>query len=235
MNEIATLGKFERLMRVFSPATYHVNRTIELLSRDVSHEEILSTIPQGTSDSWNEISTIHKVVVAHDLERAFNWLYLVTEMISAAGDTCSTDFLRGAYLGVLSAGVWLDEEKSDVEFRRSILEKLAMSIVRSDLSTRRFDENPKFDRQLSNAISTFVSCPRIRKKPYYTSNEEQFLTERLKSAEDALRCIANARIPDPLDPLKTLFVKRLAQAVFSNYSPLKMCQIIAGTQKPEVL
>lgn len=100
-------------------------RLLETSSYDQALAELLET-EKFSDEEWKAAARTHHLVVAWRPETAHEWLTMVvTRLCSEECRWIRQGLHQGSILGLLEAGVWLDEDLYQTEFQTTLLVKLA--------------------------------------------------------------------------------------------------------------
>lgn len=151
----------ERMVRVIGE-DYQVARVAAALTADCPYEEVFKLVPcYGSSERWHAPARIHKMVVAAHPTKAHEWLTIaIKPLLLPPEANHAFAYFMGTILGLLEAGIWLDEEwKKPTEFQEQLLLTLAKVIcspVKLDLHARHLDARG-YCRNLNTTIKRYTS------------------------------------------------------------------------------
>lgn len=135
--------------RLMGPdGAFYQNMFIELVPKHASLEE------------WGTIPKIHQMVVTWDPSGAHNWLAIATQplLVSKAMDTAYS-YVKGSLLGLLQAGIWLDENWQEVTpYQCQLLLTLAKIIcgpLKLQLHEQNIDANG-YGKRLIEALTVYA-------------------------------------------------------------------------------
>lgn len=140
----------------------HVTRVAAALTADCPYEEVFKLVPTyGGSERWHAPARIHRMVVAAHPTKAHEWLTIaIKPLLSPPEANHDFAYFMGTILGLLQAGVWLDEEwKKPTDFQEQLLLALAKVIcspVKLDLHARYLDAQG-YCRNLNTTIKRYIS------------------------------------------------------------------------------
>ena len=198
---------------------YYSANVVRALLEGASYEQAFEQVPYHGSlhpDSYGLIVKIHELVVMFSPSNAWLWLDVATKRL--VNSTTNLPYTAGTFLGLVKAGIWLDEKwPGFTNFQDNLLMALARAICNPDKPLFGCDfEKSDCGRELSGAMSTYFFPSDLVKKQ-----------SRAREVHGAMRYIVDHGNDEKFGSIDRFVISRMAHGLLARMSPMEAIRAIS--------
>jgi hypothetical protein len=154
----------ERVFRVIGGEYYNI-RVLDALLDERPYAEAFKQVPTSGAfnpESWDTIAKIHQLVVVWRPQTAHEWLEVASQpLLVKEPHYAGEAYIKGSFLGLLEAGVWLDKEwAGPTHYQEALLLLLAKVMCGPVKLLNKFNpanrDHEEYGKQLSKTLKEFM-------------------------------------------------------------------------------